>query len=666
MEAPGKATRRHEKILDAALRVFSRKGYRDAVVDDIASESDTSKGGIYFHFPGKQAIFLELLNRTAARLRRKIEETIVNEPHPIRRADEALLVVLRTFASHRAIARLFMIEALSAGKDFQLRLAEIHEEFAAIIKRELDEAVRQGYIQPLDTQIAASAWFGALNEVVMRWLLSNQPPRLYDAYESLRPLLIRSVGAEHLDRRLSFDEELRSRARATLARAVAAARRQRSPVLACLTVRCPDFDAYSVFRSAGGKRAVFWKRASAGITLAAIGEAFAHSQHGPGRFSESRSEWQRLLDQAVVDAGTAPFEAPLAFAGFSFKPSAVRPPDAARLPDGLLLVPRLLFATYGNESWLAASSLVRADTNIEAEIACLADEIDSALSPSAATVITAPERGLRRTSADDRLAWEGAVSAALADIHSGGVEKVVLARALRLDAGASIDVTAVLYRLDQKYPSCTVMAFSGPEGTFLAATPETLLRIQDGVVNVDCLAGSIARGRDQAEDDSLAATLLADPKERHEHKVVASAIEAVLAPRCFDVNIPAEPSLVSLANVHHLYTPISATALPGHDLFELVEGLHPTPATGGQPREAALELIDKYETFDRGWYAGACGWVDATGNGEFAVAIRSALVRDSEIEVYAGCGIVGESDPAREYDESTTKMQAVLRALETE
>jgi AcrR family transcriptional regulator len=191
-----RAQKRHEKILDAALRVFAKKGYRDAAVDDIALESKTSKGGVYFHFPGKQAIFLELLDRTAARLRTKIEETIASETDPILKADAALMVVLRTFASHRSLARLFMIEALGAGKEFHQRLAEIHDEFATIIKLQLDDAVRQGVIEPLDTQIAATAWFGALNEVMTRWLLSGKPARLEDAYRSLRPLLIRSVGAQ--------------------------------------------------------------------------------------------------------------------------------------------------------------------------------------------------------------------------------------------------------------------------------------------------------------------------------------------------------------------------------------------------------------------------------------------------------------------------------------
>src|SRR5438067_10174272 len=170
-----RALTRHDKILDAALRVFAKKGYREAAVDDIAVESKTSKGGVYFHFPGKQAIFLELLNRSASRLRAKIEEAISAEQTSLRKADAALLTLLRTFASHKALARLFMIEALGAGREFHKRLAEIHAEFASIIEDQLVAAVAVGDIAPLDTEVAATAWFGALNEVLTAWVLSPQP-----------------------------------------------------------------------------------------------------------------------------------------------------------------------------------------------------------------------------------------------------------------------------------------------------------------------------------------------------------------------------------------------------------------------------------------------------------------------------------------------------------
>lgn len=191
-----RAQLRHQRILDAALRVFSSRGYRDTAVDDIASESGTSKGGVYFHFPGKQAIFLALLDQTAARLRRKTEEAIAAQEEPVARADAVLLAVLRTFARHRSLARLFMVEALGAGREFHRRMTEIRDEFAGVIKEHLDRAVAEGVIPPLDTEVASRAWFGAVNEVVTTWVLSGRPKRLEDAYDALRPLLLRGLGVD--------------------------------------------------------------------------------------------------------------------------------------------------------------------------------------------------------------------------------------------------------------------------------------------------------------------------------------------------------------------------------------------------------------------------------------------------------------------------------------
>jgi len=193
-----RALNRQRRILDAALRVFSRRAYRDASVDEVADEARTSKGGVYFHFPNKETIFLALLDRTAARLREKIESATATFDDPVAKADAALLTVLRTFSKHRALARLFMVEALGAGREFHRRMAEIRGEFAALIQHHLDMATKQHTIAGIDTEIASRAWFGALNEVITHWVLSGEPGRLEDAYDALRPLLMRSVGATTL------------------------------------------------------------------------------------------------------------------------------------------------------------------------------------------------------------------------------------------------------------------------------------------------------------------------------------------------------------------------------------------------------------------------------------------------------------------------------------
>jgi AcrR family transcriptional regulator len=189
-----RAVARRERILEAALAVFARRGYRDAAMDEIAVEADTSKGGLYFHFPTKQALFFTLLDRTADLLMSRAEQAIAAEVDPARQIDAALAIVFRTFASHRALARLFLVDALGAGPEAHLKLMEIHQRFARLIARHLEAAIAAGAVAPLDTQLAGMAWLGAINEVVTSWVLGGKPEHLDDAYPQLRAFLRRSVG----------------------------------------------------------------------------------------------------------------------------------------------------------------------------------------------------------------------------------------------------------------------------------------------------------------------------------------------------------------------------------------------------------------------------------------------------------------------------------------
>src|SRR3977135_2420887 len=193
---------RRRRILDGAARGLADKGSHGTLVDEIALEAETSKGGVYFHFPNKQAIFLALFDRLADILRDRVETAVAKQSQPIDRAGVALNSALDTFASHRRLARLFMVEALGAGPEFNVRMLQIRSSFAELIKKHLDEAVAEGAIPALDTATAASAWFGAVNEVVIHWALAEQPGRLEDAYPTIRALLLRGVQASGVDARV--------------------------------------------------------------------------------------------------------------------------------------------------------------------------------------------------------------------------------------------------------------------------------------------------------------------------------------------------------------------------------------------------------------------------------------------------------------------------------
>jgi len=185
---------RREQILDAAFHTFTRRGYRDTAVDEIAAAADTSKGGVYFHFPTKEAIFRELMKTTADRLAAKVERAVAGQTEPIAKADAALRAVLVTFAGHRTMARLLFVDAMGAGRVFNAETNALHDRFAAMIAGYLDEAIEAGTIPPIDTALTGVAWFGALNEVVARWLLIDDPAPLETVYPTLRALLLRSVG----------------------------------------------------------------------------------------------------------------------------------------------------------------------------------------------------------------------------------------------------------------------------------------------------------------------------------------------------------------------------------------------------------------------------------------------------------------------------------------
>ena len=197
-----RSRRRRETILDAAFHVFSRVGYRDAAVDEIAQRAATSKGGLYFHFPTKQTLFIELMRTTADKLVERVEREVARQSDPVAQADTALRTVLATFSGHRTMARLLIVDALGAGRDFRAEIEHMHARFAGLIEGYLDQAIADGIIEPIDTRIAAQAWFGALNEVVTRWLVAEGAGPLEDAYPAKPPdappaagRLSRAVGA---------------------------------------------------------------------------------------------------------------------------------------------------------------------------------------------------------------------------------------------------------------------------------------------------------------------------------------------------------------------------------------------------------------------------------------------------------------------------------------
>lgn len=267
------------------------------------------------------------------------------------------------------------------------------------------------------------------------------------------------------------------------------------------------------------------------------------------------------------------------------------------------------------------------------------------------------------------MGYERAVARAVASIRRGELEKVVLARSLRLETEAPLDLSQLLARLlaqnPQKYVfRCDVSEGNGTPRTLLGASPELLVAKRGTAVISHPLAGSAARSDDPREDTARATALATCPKNRAEHALVVEAVARTLAPFCRELRVPSEPSLVATSTMWHLGTRITGTL---HDpelaSLELALALHPTPAVCGEPTPVARSVIDELEGFDRGCFAGFVGWSEASGDGEWAVTIRCAEATEHALELFAGAGIVADSIPPRELEETTAKLNTILRAL---
>jgi salicylate biosynthesis isochorismate synthase/menaquinone-specific isochorismate synthase len=259
--------------------------------------------------------------------------------------------------------------------------------------------------------------------------------------------------------------------------------------------------------------------------------------------------------------------------------------------------------------------------------------------------------------------FEAAVARATELIAAGRLEKIVLAREVQVHAPRAYDPAAVFGVLREEFPSCFVFCVGRGEATLVAASPELLVRREGQRVSALALAGSTRRSADPAVDDHLGEQLLRDASYREEHAIVARRIERMLRPHAVWVAAAPEPTLARIANIQHLATPIRAQLAAPMDALALASLMHPTPAVGGEPLDRAAPLIPALEGLDRGWYAGPVGWTDATGDGEFCVALRCALLRGSVARCYAGNGIVRESDPAAELAETEVKLAALLPLL---
>jgi menaquinone-specific isochorismate synthase len=413
-----------------------------------------------------------------------------------------------------------------------------------------------------------------------------------------------------------------------------------------------------------------WSFAGAGETACLVGS-------GAGRLAEVRSRAAELF-ASMVDACevATPVPPPALFGGIAFRSgSQQREGDLdgptepwAPFGDARFVLPRWVYGRAGSRAFLRLALLRRPQSS---ELPAISDEARRVLEAlSRAPASAPPPSGPSRVWMHEQPAagWSAEVDAALASIRSGELGKVVASTRTSLVASAPFQVPEVLARLDAAQPACVRFAFTpatppdsaAPPVTFLGATPERLVDKRGRLAQLDALAGTVRR--DAADEGGSARRLLESDKDRREHGYVVDFLSETLRPVAM-VAVAAAPSVRTLRDLHHLWTPVRATLAPSVHVLDLVERLHPTPAVCGVPREAALAWIDANERVARGWYAGAVGWFDAAGDGSFAVGIRSALLEGRRAWLHAGAGIVAGSTAAAEHAEVRLKQAATLAAL---
>jgi menaquinone-specific isochorismate synthase len=392
---------------------------------------------------------------------------------------------------------------------------------------------------------------------------------------------------------------------------------------------------------------------------------------GQDRFTAADKWLRALLDGALIDDRVgAPGCGPVAFGSFTFDPTS---------EGSVLILPQVVLGRRRGQAWLTTiTGQPPGPPNLPLLARYGLDQAGLAehgLDQAGLVQARLAGAGVPRPSApgvirwhDGSLTapqWERAVATAVDRIKAGRLQKVVLARDLYASTSGLIDDRLLLARLADRYPDCYTFACGGLVG----ATPELLIKRQGLQISSLVLAGTAPRGDDPARDAALGTALLASAKDTEEHGYAAAGVRESLAPLCDQLTVAPRPALLRLANVQHLATTISGRLAVGADgtspsVLALADALHPTAAVCGTPAETAMELIRELEGMDRGRYAGPVGWVDSAGNGEWGIALRCAELDGTRARLFAGGGIVTDSDPEAELAETQAKLRPMQSALE--
>lgn len=447
-----------------------------------------------------------------------------------------------------------------------------------------------------------------------------------------------------------------------------AAGQRNQPILTSLTVPLEvDVEWFQrrIDLLSEGTNQFFWSSPTSPnghLRLVGYGTAETIIVHGTDRFVQLKKHLRTLQSRWFYTTS----DTPKLLGGFAFQPGSRMIPWEG-WEDGRFLLPKFLIEADAHQNMALTISY---HVSRDADVPDLVEEVMMALQNwfnAAASDVSDMGRKTAVVSTQPDVkqgVWQDIVRFFAGQITAGSLHKVVLARRQTLHWPNPIALKTVLDRLQQSYPESHVFSVCHTFGCFVGASPERLVRVVGGRVSIDALAGTIGRGHTEQEDFELGQRLLASRKDRREHAVVVEWIRKTIQDLVDEVTVPVEPILRKLANVQHLFTPVDGVVKGHYSVVDFVERLHPTPAVAGEPRDAALRLIQDHEQMDRGWYASPVGWLSPSGDGEFTVALRSAVLTGNVGYLFAGAGIMGDSNPNLEWEETELKLQAMRCALE--
>lgn len=432
----------------------------------------------------------------------------------------------------------------------------------------------------------------------------------------------------------------------------------RARVLATFSCVMEKLDAVSLLERAQWSDVpyAFLESRHPSISMFGWGDEVEITAFGANRFTQVQEAWEALLENAVSHGPLGP----RLIGGFRFDVNGERDNRWQEFPDARMTLYKSLAVYTPVKSWLLCHCSIGPDADPAALVEDFRRHIGSVYNSTKKPAHSSSEYTLVDTQDDQR--WQSKVSSAVEQIRRNLLTKVVLARSVQQIHDEPLNVAALISTL-RNGSQAHLFAFRRSNSCFVGATPERLVSVSDGSLHTHALAGTTRRDDSHLIDLQLGAALLDSEKERHEHALVVEAIRDSLAPFVSELVVPEVPRLHYLPKVQHLSTPIHARVKQDVNVLSIVEAMHPTPAVAGHVRDVALDYIRDHEQLDRGWYAAPLGWVDSEGSGDFIVGLRSALVSGVNCYLFAGCGIVSDSDPEQEYLETCLKLSGLQEAI---